>query len=175
MWCSWLFFSDNCLDICLLTVWMYPVWVLRSANLMISMSLFYLANMMWYAYINSRTWVSERQNMNFLFPQGPLEKIRVCCICLLFFLSSSFFSIPLVFEQSASKWGKKAETTTRISLCWFSPLLFVMTLIGKVSSMSHTFHFSSSFGTATRPFNPNLLSVSSVDLFLLSLNLFCSL
>lgn len=110
-----------------------------------------------------------------------VEKITMFCNNLFLFslclvLLSSFFSFPVVFGQSTNEGGKKAETTMRISLCGFRPLLLVKSLFWK-SCFCCFSHFSiPAVHLRLQPdrFNPNLLSVCSAALFLLNMNLRCS-
>lgn len=91
---------------------------------------------------------------------------------LLSLILFSLFFPPLVFGKSTSKWrGEKAETTLRISLCWFIACqdfdlknLFLLLLALSISA-AH-------LRLQSDRFNPNLLSVcSGAALFLLNMNL----
>lgn len=112
-----------------------------------------------------------------------VEKITMFCNNLFLFslclvLLSSFFFFPCgvwpVYKRGGG--GKKAETTMRISLSGFRPLLLVKSLIWK-SCFCCFSHFSiPAVHLRLQPdrFNPNLLSVCSAALFLLNMNLRCS-
>lgn len=111
-----------------------------------------------------------------------VEKIAMLCSnlflslrCLVVPILCLFFSFPVVFGLSSNE-GEKAETTTRISLCVFSPLLLVKALIWKTCFCCFS-HFSiPAVHLKLQPdrFNPNLLSVCSVSLFPVNLNLYWS-
>lgn len=100
--------------------------------------------------------------------------LSLCLALCSFFVS--VFLFPVVYGWPVPMKKKKAETTVRISLCLFSPLLLDNTLIWKTCSAPSFIPFVQlrQCWVSSQNISTPILSVGSAALFLLSINPLCS-